>query len=60
MKTFDSIASLKAFVGQPAIAGDPILIDQKTIDIFADITHDHQWIHVDTARAADPKASSLG
>lgn len=50
--TFDSIASLKAFVGQPAVSGDPILIDQATIDTFAEITHDKQWIHTDPVRAA--------
>jgi acyl dehydratase len=51
-KTFDSIAALKAFVGQPAVSGDPILIDQATIDAFAEITHDRQWIHTDPVRAA--------
>ena len=29
-----------------------ILVDQATIDKFADATGDHQWIHVDPARAA--------
>ncbi len=28
-------------------------IDQKQIDLFADATGDHQWIHVDPERAAD-------
>ena len=28
-------------------------IDQKRIDVFAEITEDPQWIHVDPARAAD-------
>jgi len=27
-------------------------VDQSTIDQFADATDDHQWIHVDTERAA--------
>ena len=27
------------------------LIDQRRIDAFADVTGDHQWIHVDPARA---------
>jgi len=27
-------------------------VDQSTIDRFADATDDHQWIHVDTERAA--------
>lgn len=28
-------------------------IDQKRIDVFAEITEDPQWIHVDEVRAAD-------
>lgn len=51
-KSFDSIAALKAFVGQPAVSGDPILVDQTMIDTFADVTRDRQWIHTDPARAA--------
>lgn len=51
-KSFDSIAALKAFVGQPAVSGDAILIDQATIDGFAEITRDKQWIHTDPVRAA--------
>jgi acyl dehydratase len=28
-------------------------VTQADIDLFADATHDHQWIHTDVARAAD-------
>jgi acyl dehydratase len=28
-------------------------VTQGDIDLFADATHDHQWIHVDADRAAD-------
>lgn len=28
------------------------IVEQTMIDAFADATDDHQWIHVDTARAA--------
>lgn len=52
-KVFQSLAALKDFVGQPAVRGEPIVVDQAMIDAFADITRDHQWIHVDTARATD-------
>lgn len=51
-KSFDSIAALKGFVGQPAVTGQPIVVDQDAIDTFAAVTHDRQWIHVDPARAA--------
>ncbi len=30
-----------------------ITVDQKRIDLFADATDDHQWIHVDPERAAE-------
>ena len=30
-----------------------VTIDQERIDTFADATGDHQWIHVDPARAKD-------
>ena len=49
---FDSVDTLKAFVGQPAVSGGPIVIDQAVIDTFAGVTNDKQWIHVDQARAA--------
>lgn len=32
---------------------DWITVDQAMIDKFADATHDHQFIHVDPARAAE-------
>lgn len=51
-KSFDSIAALKAFVGQPAVSGEPIVIDQSMIDTFAEVTRDKQWIHTDPERAA--------
>ncbi len=30
-----------------------VTVDQARIDQFADATDDHQWIHLDAARAAD-------
>ena len=53
MKTFSSPAELAAAVGTQVGTGDWIEIDQKRIDLFAEATGDHQWIHVDPARAAD-------
>jgi acyl dehydratase len=29
-----------------------VTIDQRSIDLFAEATGDHQWIHVDTEKAA--------
>lgn len=43
---------LPALVGQETGVSDWVSIDQDRIDKFADATGDHQWIHVDVARAA--------
>ncbi len=34
-------------------ATDWVTVDQRSIDLFAEATGDHQWIHVDPERAAD-------
>ena len=31
---------------------EPLAIEQQRINLFADATEDHQWIHVDTERAS--------
>jgi acyl dehydratase len=49
---FDSPAQLLENVGKQLGASDWIEIDQERIDLFADATGDHQWIHVDPDRAA--------
>jgi acyl dehydratase len=51
--TFGSFAELRANVGQEFGPGDWLVIDQARIDAFAAATDDHQWIHVDTARAQE-------
>jgi acyl dehydratase len=43
---------IKARIGTEIGVSDWISIDQKAIDIFADVTGDHQFIHVDPAAAA--------
>jgi acyl dehydratase len=48
-------ASPRDLIGQERLALVPtdwLTIDQARIDQFADATGDHQWIHVDPARAA--------
>jgi acyl dehydratase len=52
MRTFDRLADLQPLVGQHVGDSDWITIDQRRIDLFADATGDHQWIHVDPVRAA--------
>ena len=52
MRTFDKLSDLQALVGQHVADSDWITIDQRRIDLFADATGDHQWIHVDPVLAA--------
>jgi acyl dehydratase len=52
MRRFARLADLQPLVGQEIGVSDWIEIDQARIDRFADATGDHQWIHVDPARAA--------
>jgi acyl dehydratase len=43
---------LKAAVGREIGVSDWVLVDQQRIDRFADVTEDHQFIHVDKEAAA--------
>ena len=43
---------LAAKVGQEIGVSDWFEIDQNRIDVFADVTEDHQFIHIDPERAA--------
>jgi acyl dehydratase len=49
---FTSAEELRAAVGRCVGPTDWLLVDQARIDLFADATGDHQWIHVDPVRAA--------
>lgn len=51
MKLITSIDDAVATVGQELGVSDWQEIDQKRIDAFADVTGDHQWIHIDPERA---------
>jgi acyl dehydratase len=44
--------SLPDLVGRELGVSEWLTIDQARIDAFADVTGDHQWIHVDPVRAA--------
>lgn len=45
--------ALRPLEGNDEGAGDWFVVDQPVIDAFADVTHDHQFIHVDPERAAE-------
>lgn len=49
---FDTPAALLPAVGQHLGYSDWLVIEQQRINQFAEATGDHQWIHVDEARAA--------
>src|SRR5947209_3971666 len=51
-RTIETIDELKELVGQELGAGAWFEVTQERIDAFADISGDHQWIHVDPERAA--------
>ena len=50
--TFTNVADLVAHVGEEVGVSDWRGVEQATIDAFADVTADHQWIHTDPERAA--------
>ncbi len=49
--TVHGIAGLKELVGQHLGYSDYMEITQERVNLFADATGDHQWIHVDVERA---------
>jgi acyl dehydratase len=49
--TFESLDDLRAAAGTHLGWTDWLEITQERVNLFADATGDHQWIHVDVARA---------
>ena len=47
----NSYEELEQYVGKTLGVSDYIDLPQERINLFADATLDHQWIHVDTERA---------
>jgi acyl dehydratase len=52
MRVFANLAELEAAKGEHLGYSDWHTVTQEQIDQFADATGDHQWIHVDTEKAA--------
>jgi acyl dehydratase len=52
-KQFDSVASVMAAAGADLGATDWLTLTQERINLFAEATGDHQWIHVDPERARE-------
>jgi len=49
--TLDGPDAVRAHVGRHLGYSEWLLIDQDRVNLFADATGDHQWIHVDVERA---------
>lgn len=56
-RVFEHPRDLAAAVGEHLGYSDWIEVTQERIDLFADATDDHQWIHIDPERA---KAGPFG
>jgi acyl dehydratase len=58
MKTI-AYAELPSLAGQDIGVSDWVTITQEQINLFADATGDHQWIHVDVDRAKKEMGSTI-
>ena len=52
MLVINSYEEFASHLGEELGHSDWLLIDQERINLFADATLDHKWIHVDTERAS--------
>jgi acyl dehydratase len=53
MRTFSGLEEFVAAEGSQLGPTDWLEVTQDRVNMFADATDDHQWIHVDPQRAAD-------
>ncbi len=51
MRMVETPEALRALIGQELGVSDWLEVTQDLIDRFAEVTDDHQWIHVDVERA---------
>lgn len=52
MREIASLEEMKTLIGSEVAVSAWVAITQERVKLFADATGDHQWIHVDEARAA--------
>ncbi len=50
-RVINGLDELRSLIGREAGVSDWMEVSQDLIDRFADVTGDHQWIHVDVERA---------
>lgn len=51
MREIASLDELKTLVGQEVAISDWVEINQERVNLFAEATGDHQWIHLDVERS---------
>ncbi len=51
MREIASLAELKGLIGQEVAVSEWVEITQERVNLFADATGDHQWIHLDVERS---------
>ena len=51
MREIASLVELKKLVGQEVAVSDWVEISQERVNLFAEATGDHQWIHLDVERS---------
>ena len=61
MLTINSYEEFASHLGEELGASEWLTVDQDRINMFADATLDHQWIHVDVerAKAESPSHSTM-
>ena len=52
MRTFQTLDELAVCAGQVVAVSDWLTITQQQVNLFAEATGDHQWIHVDPEKSA--------
>lgn len=53
VNTANGLDEIKALAGKDLAKSAWLEVTQDRVNLFADATDDHQWIHVDTERAAE-------
>ena len=53
VRVFETPAALLGAVGEKLGPSEWLTVEQARVDLFAEATGDHQWIHVDPVRAAE-------
>lgn len=51
MRRFETLLELAACVGEEVSVSDWVTVTQEQVNLFAQATGDHQWIHVEGERA---------